>query len=88
MDHRQYGHVGNCASECLPGLFRDDDVVGCLVHSKSTSRVMLCLFSERTLVTVSWASKKEDIAVSHCITEADVISPGAQQRIGVLTALS
>ena len=65
-------------------------VSACLVCFEMTmlSRVMWCLFSERTLVTVSWASKKKQIAVSHCITEADVISPDPQLRIGVLTALS
>ena len=57
-----------------------------LEDSKSTSGGILCIFWSRTFVPISWMCKKRT-SVSHCSTEAEVISLDAGLRMDGLLAL-
>ena len=71
--------MGNTAKQCRLGLFQDSDFAGDLDDSKSTSGGTLCIFGSHTFVPKSWMCKKQT-SVSHCSTEAEVISPDAGLR--------
>ena len=83
--HRQCCHVANKASECKLGLFHVADVAGYLTDSKSTSGGMFCTSGDQTFVPISWACKKQT-AVSHRVTEAEVISLDDGLRVEGLLA--
>ena len=70
---RQYCFVGNTAQQCRLGLLHDSDFAGDLEDSKSTSGGLLCIFGSQTFVPISWMCKKQT-SVSHCSTEAEIIS--------------
>ena len=52
--YRRFCHVGNTASECRHGLFRDVDFAGDFKAAKSTSEGMC-----RTFVSVSWKCNQQ-----------------------------
>ena len=68
--YKQYCYDGNTAQHCRSGLFQDSDFAG----------DMLCNFGSRTFVPTSWMCKKQT-SVSHCSTEAEVISLDAGLRM-------
>ena len=85
-DHRQYGHVGNTAQHCRLNLFQDSDFADVLEDSKSSSGEILCVFGSRTLVPISWISKKQT-SVCHSSTESEVISLDTDMRMDRIPAL-
>ena len=81
-EYKQYCHVGNTAKQCRLGLFQDSDFAGDLEDSKSTSgRNILSFFGSHTTVPISWMCKKQT-AVSHSLTESEIISSGHGTEIG------
>ena len=72
-EFKQYCHVGNTAQQCRLGLFQDSDFAGDVEDSKSTSGGILCIFGSHTFVPISSTCKKQT-SVSHCSTEAEIIS--------------
>ena len=86
-DYHQLCHVGDKASECKLGLFQDADFAGYLADTKSTSGGMICICGDHTFVPISWACNKLT-AVSHSITELEVISLDKCLRMEGLLALS
>ena len=85
-EYKQYCHVGNTAKQCRLGLFQDSDFTGDLEDSKSTSGRTLCIFGSHTFVPISWMCKKQT-AVSHRVTEAEIISLDTGLRLDGLPAL-
>ena len=85
-EYKQYCYVGNTAKQCRLGLFQDSDFAGDLEDSKSTSGGTLCIFGSHTFLPISWMCKKQ-ASVSHCSTEAEVISLDAGLRLDGITAL-
>ena len=85
-EKRQYCHVGNTAKQCRLGLFQDSDFAGDLEDSKSTSGGTLCVFGSHTFVPISWMCKKQT-AVSHSLTESEIISLDTGLRLDGLPAL-
>ena len=71
--------VENISSQCKLGLFQHADCARDLADSKSTSGQVLCIFGPRTFLPFRLSCKKET-AVSHSVTEADVISLEARLR--------
>ena len=85
-EYKQYCHVGNTAKQCRLGLFQDSDFAGDLEDSKSTSGGTLCVFGSHTFVPISWMCKKQT-AVSHSLTESEIISLDTGLRLDGLPAL-
>ena len=85
-EYRQYCHVGNTAKQCRLGLFQDSDFAGDLEDSKSTSGGTLCILGSHTFVPISWMCK-EQTAVSHSLTESEIISLDIGLRLDGLPAL-
>ena len=85
-EYKQYCHVGNTAKQCRLGLFQDSDFAGDLEDSKSTSGGTLCVFGSHTFVPISWMCKKQT-AVSHNLTESEIISLDIGLRLDGLPAL-
>ena len=78
--------MGNTAKQCRLGLFQDSDFAGDLEDSKSTSGGTLCVFGSHTFVPISWMCKKQT-AVSHSLTESEIISMDTRLRLNGLPAL-
>ena len=78
--------MGNTAKQCRLGLFQDSDFAGDLEDSKSTSGGTLCIFGSHTFVPISWMCKKQT-AVSHSLTESEIISLDTGLRSDGLPAL-
>ena len=74
--------MGNTAQQCRLGLFQDSDSAGNVEDSKSTSGV----FRSHTFVPVIWMCKRQT-SVSHCSTEAEIISLGIGLRMDGIPAL-
>ena len=79
--------MGNTAQQCRFGLFQDSDFAGDLEDSKSTSQGVLCIFGSHMFVPISWMCKKQT-SVSHCSTEAEIISLDAGLRMDGIPALT
>ena len=62
-------------------IVHDADFAVDLADSKSTSDGMLCIFGDRTVVSISHADKKQT-AVSHSSTEAEVVSSTCVEVVG------
>ena len=83
--------VTKCTKACdkailLWDTFQDSDFAGDLEDSKSTSGRILCIFGSGTFVPISWTCKKQT-SVSHCSTEAEIISLDAGLRMEGIHAL-
>ena len=78
--------LGNTAQHCRLGLFQDSDFAGDFEGSKSTSRVILCIFGSHTFVPLSWMWKKQT-SVSHSSTEAEISFLDADLRMDDIPAL-
>ena len=78
--------MGNTAKQCRLGLFQDSDFAGDLEDSKSTSGGTLCVFGSHTFVPISWMCKKQT-ALSHSLTESEIISLDTGLRLDGLPAL-
>ena len=85
-EYKQYCHVDNTAKQCRLGLFQDSDFAGDLEDSKYTSGGTLCVFGSHTFVPISWMRKKQT-AVSHSLTESEIISLDTGLRLDGLPAL-
>ena len=72
-EFKQNCNVGNTAQQCRLGLFQDSDFARDPEDSKSTSGGILCIFGSHTFVPISWMCKRQT-SVSHCSTEAEIIS--------------
>ena len=79
--------MGNTAQQCRLGLFQDSDCAGDLEASKSTPGGVLCIFGSHTFVPISWMCKTQT-SVSHCSTEAEIISLDAGLRMDGIPALT
>ena len=79
--------MGNTAKQCRLGLFQDSDFVGDLEDSKSTSGGTLCIFGSHTFVPISLLSCEKQTAVSHSLTESEIISLDTGLRLDGLPAL-
>ena len=66
--------------------FEDSDFAGDLDDSKSTSGGLLCVFGSHTFVPTSWMCKKQT-AVSHSLTESEIISLDTGLTLNGLLAL-
>ena len=86
FEYRHYCHVGNTAEQCRLGLFQDSDFAGDLEDAKSTSGGTLCIFGSHTFVPMSWMCKKQT-AVSHSLTESEIVSLDNGFRLDGLPAL-
>ena len=62
------------------------DFTGDREDSKSTSGRILCIFGSRTFVPISWTCMKQT-SVSHCSTEAEIISLDAGLRMDGIPTL-
>ena len=85
-EYKQYCCVGVTAQQCRLGLYQNSDFAGDLEDSKSTSGEIMCIFGSRTFVPIRWMCKKQT-SVSHCSTEAEVISLVAGLRMDGIPAL-
>ena len=85
-EYKQYCHVGNTPKQCRLGLFQDSDFAGDLQDSKSISGGTLCIFGSHTFGPISWMCKKQN-AVSHSLTESEIISLDTGLRLDGLPAL-
>ena len=85
-EYEQHCNVGNTAKQSWLGLFQDSDFAGDLEDSKSTSGATLCIFRLHTFVPISWMCKKQT-AVSHSLTESEIISLDAALRFDGILAL-
>ena len=86
----------NCVMKCLVGdnaedlklaVFADASFAGDLKDSKSTSGGFVALVGPRTYVPLTWVCKQQG-AVSHSSTEAEVISLEALMRLEGIPALN
>ena len=74
------------AHQCRMWLFQDSDFAGDLEDWKSTSVGILCIFGSHTLLPISWMCTKQT-SVSHCSTEAEIISLDTGLRMDGIPAL-
>ena len=74
------------AQESSEGLFQDSDFAGDQEDSKSTSGGISCIFGSHTCVPKSWMCKKQT-SVSHCSSEAEIISLDVGLRMDGIPAL-
>ena len=85
-EYKQCCYVGNTAKRCRLGMFQDNDFLGDLEDSKSTSVGTLCIFGSHTFVLISWMCKKQT-SVSHSSTESEITSLDAGLRLDGIPAL-
>ena len=71
---------GQHGSALSTGFFEDSDFAGDHEDSKSTSRIILCIFGSRTFVPFSWMCWKQT-SVSHSSAESEIISLDAGLRM-------
>ena len=79
--------VGDKANDLKLAVYSDAPFAGDTGDSKSTTGAYLCLAGTNTFVPATWLCKKQG-AVSHTLTEPDMINLDAALTLEGLAALS